>query len=106
VEFIVDTVSDEFYFMEMNTRLQVLVLIFAVTSSWNQWLQKYNMGNLLQVEHPVTEMIVGQDLVEWQILVANGEALPLSQSQVPISGDASFPIFIFFLPFCHFFVWH
>ncbi|KAK7345845.1 hypothetical protein VNO77_16457 [Canavalia gladiata] len=62
VEFIVDTVSGEFYFMEMNTRLQV--------------------------EHPVTEMIVGQDLVEWQILVANGEALPLSQSQVPISGHA------------------
>ncbi|CAK9136189.1 unnamed protein product [Ilex paraguariensis] len=62
VEFIVDTLSGKFYFMEMNTRLQV--------------------------EHPVTEMIVGQDLVEWQIRVANGEPLPLTQSQVPLSGHA------------------
>ncbi|XP_022150199.1 methylcrotonoyl-CoA carboxylase subunit alpha, mitochondrial isoform X2 [Momordica charantia] len=62
VEFIVDTISGEFYFMEMNTRLQV--------------------------EHPVTEMIVGQDLVEWQIRVANGESLPISQSQVPLLGHA------------------
>ncbi|KAL6505152.1 hypothetical protein OROGR_024969 [Orobanche gracilis] len=62
VEFIVDTLSGEFYFMEMNTRLQV--------------------------EHPVTEMIVGQDLVEWQIRVANGEPLPISQSEVPLSGHA------------------
>ncbi|XP_077239670.1 methylcrotonyl-CoA carboxylase alpha chain [Tasmannia lanceolata] len=62
VEFIVDTLSGQFYFMEMNTRLQV--------------------------EHPVTEMIVGQDLVEWQIRVANGEPLPLTQSQVPLSGHA------------------
>ncbi|CAN6462836.1 unnamed protein product [Victoria cruziana] len=62
VEFIVDTSSGEFYFMEMNTRLQV--------------------------EHPVTEMIVGQDLVEWQINVANGESLPLTQSQVPLAGHA------------------
>ncbi|CAK7346541.1 unnamed protein product [Dovyalis caffra] len=62
VEFIVDTVSGQFYFMEMNTRLQV--------------------------EHPVTEMIVGQDLVEWQISVANGELLPINQSQVPLLGHA------------------
>ncbi|KAK4482290.1 hypothetical protein RD792_009442, partial [Penstemon davidsonii] len=62
VEFIVDTLSGQFYFMEMNTRLQV--------------------------EHPVTEMIVGQDLVEWQIRIANGEPLPISQSQVPLSGHA------------------
>jgi 3-methylcrotonyl-CoA carboxylase alpha subunit len=61
VEFLLD-VDSQFYFMEMNTRLQV--------------------------EHPVTEFITGQDLVEWQIRVANNEPLPLNQKQLTINGHA------------------
>ncbi|MCL4107619.1 UNVERIFIED_CONTAM: hypothetical protein GTU68_022080 [Idotea baltica] len=66
VEFIVDGSDglhpDRFWFMEMNTRLQV--------------------------EHPVTEAVTGIDLVAWQLLVASGQPLPLAQADIPLDGHA------------------
>ncbi len=66
IEFIVDGSAGledaAFFFMEMNTRLQV--------------------------EHPVTEMITGQDLMEWQIRVAAGQPLPLAQEDIALNGHA------------------
>ncbi|MGK0722433.1 acetyl-CoA carboxylase biotin carboxylase subunit [Leucobacter sp. W1478] len=62
VEFVFDNVERKYYFIEMNTRIQV--------------------------EHPVTEMVTGVDLIKWQLRIAGGEKLDLSQSDIRLNGHA------------------